>query len=60
MSQITRALEKDLDIQLNTPVQTIDYTGDVIVIKGQNGQQEVKEIECDRVIVSVPLGCLKS
>jgi len=32
MSQITRALEKDLDIQLNTPVQTIDYTGDVIVI----------------------------
>lgn len=46
---------KDL-IKLNTPVTSIDYNGDTIVITDANGEQ----MEAKKVVVTVPVSILKS
>lgn len=58
MCQIVQVLEKDLDIQLSRIVKTIDYSN-----QGQVGIsfKDGSQLETfDKVIVTVPLGVLKS
>jgi monoamine oxidase len=43
-------------VQLNTPVSSIDYSGDVVTIKDKSGN----EYKANKVIVTVPLAVLKS
>ena len=43
-------------VQLNTPVTSIDYSGDVIAITDKSGKQHT----ANKVIVTVPLSILKS
>lgn len=50
------ALAQGLDIELNTPVSKIDYTGDLVVVTATNG----KTYEADKVIVTVPLTILQT
>jgi len=45
-----------VDITLNTPVKSINYQGDTIVVTATNGST----FEADKVIVTVPLGVLQS
>ena len=53
-SQIIDALANGVDVVLNTPVQSIDYTGESVVVTATTGQT----FEADKVIVTVPLGVL--
>ncbi len=55
-SQIIDALSHGLDISLNTPVKSINYQGDSVIVTATNGE----EFEADKVIVTVPLGVLQS
>ena len=55
-SQIIDALSNGLDISLNTPVKSINYQGDSVIVTATNGE----EFEADKVIVTVPLGVLQS
>lgn len=55
-SQIIDALANVVDITLNTPVKSINYQGDTIVVTATNGST----FEADKVIVTVPLGVLQS
>ena len=43
-------------IKLNSPVTTIDYSGNKVLVKTKNGNT----YEADRVLVAVSLGVLKS
>lgn len=42
-------------VKLNTPVETIDYSGDTILITDKSG----KQYQADKVIITVPLSILK-
>ena len=55
-TQIIDALANGVDITLNTPVKSINYQGDTIVVTATNGST----FEADKVIVTVPLGVLQS
>lgn len=52
--QLINRFQEGLNIQLSTPVQHINYSGDSIQIATLNGQYE-----CQKVILTVPLGVLK-
>lgn len=52
--RLTDYLGKDLDISLNTSVDQIDYTGDQMIIRSNQGN-----ITGDYVVVTAPLGVLK-
>jgi len=54
--QIIDILSKDVNIQLNKVVTTIDYTQDKVVVDTSDGQIYI----ADKVIVTVPLGVLKA
>ncbi len=53
-AQITDLLAKNLNIQLNKPVQNIDYSGDLVQIT-----TETSQYQSTYVLVTVPLGVLK-
>lgn len=53
--KITDYLAQGLDVQLNTRVTSIDYTGEKIKVTGSGDL-----LEGDYVLVSVPLGVLKN
>jgi lysine-specific histone demethylase 1B len=53
---IIDALANGVDISLNTPVKSINYQGETIVVTATNGST----FEADKVIVTVPLGVLQS
>ena len=55
-SQITDVLAEGLDIRLDHAVERIDYSGDEVELTTGSGQV----FAADRVIVTVPLGILKS
>ena len=55
-SQVTDVLAEGLDIRLDHAVERIDYSGDEVELTTGSGQA----FEADRVIVTVPLGILKS
>jgi thioredoxin reductase len=50
-----------VDVQSNSQVKEINYSGDKITVSGENtGTTEPFSIEADRVIVTVPVSVLKS
>ena len=49
-------MQNGMDISLNTPVKSINYENDTIVVTAKDGST----FEADKVIVTVPLGVLKS
>lgn len=55
-SSIIDALANGIDISLNTPVKSINYQGETIIVTATNGST----FEADKVIVTVPLGVLQS
>lgn len=55
-SQVTDVLAEGLDIRLDHAVERIDYSGDDVEVTTGSGQA----FAADRVIVTVPLGILKS
>ncbi len=50
------ALAEGLDIRLNTPVETIDWSGDGVRVTAAGGQV----FEAERVLITLPLGVLKA
>jgi monoamine oxidase len=50
-----------VDVQSNSEVKEIDYSGDKVIVSGQKtGTGETFSTEADRVIVTVPVSILKS
>lgn len=54
-SSLLKQLAEGLDIHLNTPVQTIDYSGDVVKVTTTSGSQ----FTAQRVLVTIPLTLLQ-
>lgn len=52
--KVTKYIANGLDIRLNTKVESVDYTGSKITVLANNST-----LECDYVLVTVPLGVLK-
>jgi len=52
---ITEHLAKGLDVELNQPIQNIDYRGDSVVVTSRSS----RTWKADLAIVTVPLGVLK-
>jgi monoamine oxidase len=44
------------EVTFNTPIQSIDYSGSVVVMTTKSGQQ----IQADKVIVTIPISILKN
>ncbi len=55
-SSIWDAVADGLDIRLNTPIAAIDWSGDSNVVTATDGTT----FEADRVVITLPLGVLKS
>lgn len=53
--QVPEALAKGLSVRLNQPVRRIDYAKDQVTVTTENSSYQA-----DKVIVTVPLGVLKS
>uniref|UniRef100_A0A8C9WNK2 Lysine demethylase 1B n=1 Tax=Scleropages formosus TaxID=113540 RepID=A0A8C9WNK2_SCLFO len=54
-SSVLNKLAEGLDIRLNTPVQTIDYSGELVKIMSSSGTQWTAQ----KVLVTVPLALLQ-